>query len=115
LTEGAQTWDYLYVDDAVEAIYRVCVTPGAVGVFNLASGSPHSVREIAETIRDMIDLRLPLGFGELPYAPDQIMRLEADISKLVSCTGWKPKTDLRTGLRRTVEWYRRQLARETHT
>jgi UDP-glucose 4-epimerase len=106
LTPGAQEWDYLYVDDAVEAIYRAAVTDAARGVYNLGSGDARSVRDIVERIRDLIDPALTLGFGQVPYRPDQVMHLHADIAHLRDAIGWAPSIGLDEGLRRTVEWYR---------
>jgi nucleoside-diphosphate-sugar epimerase len=106
LTAGEQLWDYLYVEDAREAIYRAAVTPGAEGVFNLGSGDSHSIRSILERIRDLIDPSLELGFGEVAYPPDQVMRLETSIERLRLATGWTPQVGLDEGLARTVEWYK---------
>ena len=110
-TRGEQLWDYLYVEDAAEAIHRVAVLPSAVGIFNLGSGRVRSVREIVEGVRDLINPHASVGFGELPYGPDQVMHMQAKIDRLRQATGWEPETDLATGLRRTVDWFRRaQLA-----
>lgn len=106
LTAGAQLWDYLYVDDAAEAIARVLEDPRAEGVFNLGSGTADTIRAIVERVRDLIDPDLPLGFGEVPYRPDQVMRLQADIGRLRADLGWSPRVGLDEGLKRTVEWYR---------
>ena len=106
LTPGEQRWDYLYVGDAVEAICRLVLETQAEGVFNLGSGEAHAVRSLVETARDLIDPALTLGFGEVPYRPDQVMHLQADISKLVGATGWRPRTTLEEGLRHTIEWHR---------
>jgi nucleoside-diphosphate-sugar epimerase len=108
LTEGAQCWDYLYISDVVDAIYLSAVTSRASGIFNLGSGKAYSIRGIAERIRDMINPTLPLGFGEVPYSSDQIMHLEADISRLQRVLRWSPRVSLEEGLARTVEWYRGQ-------
>jgi nucleoside-diphosphate-sugar epimerase len=51
-----------------------------------------------------------VGFGELAYGPDQVMHMEANIDRLRQATGWEPETDLATGLRRTVDWFRRAYA-----
>jgi UDP-glucose 4-epimerase len=107
LTRGEQQWDYLYVQDAAKALSRIAAT-GATGTLNLASGESIRVRDLVESIRDLVDPRLPLGLGEVPYRPDQVMHLYADISKLQSVTGWKPETSLEEGLRRTVEWFRNE-------
>ena len=82
----------------------------AEGIFNLGSGTPISIRDLVSQIRDAIDPDIELGFGEVPYAADQVMHLEADISRLRAATGWSPKIDLHEGIRRTVEFYARQGA-----
>lgn len=105
LTRGDQKWDYLYIEDAVEAIYRAAVTPGVQGVYNLASGEIHSVREIAERLRDLINPSLTLGFGEIPYAQNPVLDMRADTSRFEKATGWSPRIDLVSGLRKTVEWW----------
>lgn len=105
LTAGDQLWDYLYVADAAAAFYLVGNHPEAQGVYNLGSGSAPRLRTVIEKIRDFIDPELPLGFGEVPYRPDQVMQLQADITRLTSLTGWSPKVDIDTGLRKTIEWY----------
>lgn len=106
LTPGEQRWDYLYVQDAVEAIWRAAITPEAQGISNLGSGEAYTIRAVAERIRDLIDPNLALGFGEVPYRPDQVMHLQADISRLKQATGWAPQIRLEEGLRRTVEWFK---------
>jgi len=64
------------------------------------------LKEIVTLIRDLIDPRLEIGFGEISYSRHQVMHLEADISKLRSATGWSPQISLEEGLRRTVEWFK---------
>jgi nucleoside-diphosphate-sugar epimerase len=111
LTFGEQRWDFLYVEDVAEALWRVAVTPEARGVFNLGSGESYVIRSIIERIRDLINPKLSLGFGKLPYRPDQIMRLETDIASIRRVTGWSPRANLNEGLRRTVEWFRKNRRR----
>jgi UDP-glucose 4-epimerase len=100
LTSGLQQWDYLYIDDAVEAIYRVAAMPGVRGKFVLASGRSHSIRSVAEQLRDLIDPSLPIDFGEA--APSS---LRGDVAALTKATGWLPRTDLPEGLRKTLNWH----------
>jgi len=107
LTSGEQKWDYLYVRDAADAIYRAAATTGAHGVFNLSSGEARTIRKLVEQIRNIIDPTLPLAFGEIPTPADQIMHLQADISKLREATGWTPQTNLEEGLRQTIAWNRK--------
>lgn len=108
LTAGEQRWDYLHVADAVEAFYRVGATPEAVDAFNLGSGEARPLRQVIELIRDRIDPSLPLGFGEVPYRPDQVMWLQADTRRLESVTGWRVGRTLEEGLADTIAWHQSQ-------
>jgi len=105
LTWGEQQWDYLYIRDAVEAIWLLA-TGEQTGVFNLGVGQVYLIRTIVECIRDLIDPKLTLGLGRVPYGVRQVMRMQADISKLQKATGWMPRTTLENGLKQTVEWQR---------
>jgi UDP-glucose 4-epimerase len=108
LTTGEQPWDYLYVEDAAEALYRAAITPAVEGVYNLGSGHSETVRRIVERLRDMIDPGLPLGFGEVPNDPGTVMTLRGNITKLRGAISWSPDTDLESGLRKTLDWHRRK-------
>jgi nucleoside-diphosphate-sugar epimerase len=111
LTKGTQQWDYVFVNDVADAIYALMMTPGASGVFNLGSGQAHTIRSIVEQIRDLIDPALPLGFGEVPFRDDQVMHLEADITRLRREASWSPQVRLPDGIAKTVEWYREHRER----
>ena len=105
LTAAQQMWDYIHVDDVAGAMIAV-MDAHAQGVFNLGSGQAHKLERIVTTLRDLVDPCLPLGFGEMPYRPDQVMHLEADISRLTAATGWVPRVPLDAGLRQVVDWLR---------
>lgn len=111
LTPGEQRWDYLYVEDAAQAIWQAATHPAARGIFNLSSGNACAVRSIVERIRDLVDPHLPLGFGEIAYPPDQVMYLQADISRLQRAAGWSPQVSLDEGLRRSVAWFKENRKR----
>ena len=102
LTGCEQLWDYLFVEDAAEALYEVLVNKEVSGDFNLGSGKVYSLSDIVHQIRDLINPSLSLGIGEIPYREDQVMYLEANISKLTAATGWNPKTSLKEGLEKTI-------------
>lgn len=102
LTAGEQLWDYLYASDAARA-FRLIAEQGIGGkVYPLGGGSARPLREYVEEIRDAIDPTLPLGFGEMPYSPLQVMHLEADISALQADTGFVPTTAFADGIRATI-------------
>jgi nucleoside-diphosphate-sugar epimerase len=105
LTAGEQIWDYLYVTDAVVAMC-ISMESEAAGVFNLGSGTPCVLREFIAEVRNCIDPVLPVGLGEVPYPPGQVMHLEADVSRIREATGWIPTTSWQEGIRKTVDWHR---------
>lgn len=106
LTKGEQVWDYLYADDAAEAMMLLAEKGMSGGIYPIGSGDPRPLREYIEMIRDTIDPSLPLGFGEFPYSDKQVMYLCADISKLREDTGFVPKVSFEEGIRRTIEYVR---------
>jgi nucleoside-diphosphate-sugar epimerase len=106
-TLGTQYWDWLHVEDVARAVLAVATTPTAAGVFNLGSGRASRVRDVVERIRDLAAPGMDLVFGEIPFRPDQVMHMEADVSRLRAATGWQPRISLEEGLEGTVAWYRR--------
>ena len=103
LTAGVQQWDYLYSADAASA-FRLMAQHGISGkVYPLGGGSARPLKTYIEELRDAISPMLPLGFGEIPYGPLQVMHLESDISELTLDTGFMPKTAFVDGIRMTIE------------
>ena len=103
LTQGVQKWDYLYSGDAARA-FRLIAQHGVSGsVYPLGSGEARQLREYICILRDKIDAQLPLGFGEIPYSPLQVMHLQADISALQADTGFCPLTSFEDGIARTID------------
>ena len=109
LTAGEQLWDYLYADDAGEAMLALAEHGSDGGIYPIGSGTARPLREYIEIIRDLIDPELPIGFGEVPYSDKQVMHLCADISKLSEDTGFSPKVGFPEGAKRTIEWVKRYV------
>ena len=108
LTAGEQLWDYLYADDAAEGLYRMAAAGKDGAVYPLGSGEARPLREYFELLRDAIDPALPLGLGEMPYPPGQVMRLQADLSALTEDTGFIPQVFFEEGIQKTVEILRKR-------
>jgi nucleoside-diphosphate-sugar epimerase len=105
MTPGEQLWDFLYIEDVIEALVRVSTTPNASGIFNLGSGNPIPIKDVAQRVGASLGRAELLGIGDVPYGPGQIMHLQADTSRLRAATGWEPRVSLDEGLRRTTDWY----------
>lgn len=98
-TKAEQTWDYLNVDDAARAFRLLGEKVEKSSVYNIASGISKPLREYIETIRDVVDEDAELGFGEIDYPQNPIMKMEVDISELVRDIGWKPNISFEDGIR----------------
>lgn len=108
LTAGEQKWDYLYAADAAEAFYCMARSGQNGAVYPLGSGQARPLKEYILALRDAIDPALPLGFGQVAYGPKQVMHLQADISPLTRDTGFVPQTGFTEGIRKTIEWVRKE-------
>lgn len=104
LTEGIQQWDYLYSEDAAEALYLCALYGKNNAVYPLGSGKAYPLKEYIVTIRNIIDPSLKLGIGVIPYGPLQVMHLQADISALQKDTGFCPRYSFSEGIQRTIDW-----------
>lgn len=109
LTEGVQKWDYLYSYDAALAFVLIAKHGVDGKTYVLGGGKALPLKEYIEEIRDFIDPNLPLGFGEVPYGPKQVMCLLADISELTEDTGFVPKTPFSEGIKATVNSFKGDL------
>ena len=105
LTQCEQLWDYLYVTDAARAV-AATANGKTAGVFNLGSGSAHPLKEYVEAIRRELGSLAEPAYGAVPYRPDQVMHLEADISRLTKVADWQPQISLAEGIRATVAFER---------
>jgi UDP-glucose 4-epimerase len=113
--DGSQLRDFVYVDDVVEAFLLAGACESVNGdVFNVGGSEPISHRDLVELLIETA------GSGRVTYVdwpPEKkaidIGSFYTDSSKFCRATGWRPKVDLREGLRRTIAFYRQHLHKYT--
>ncbi len=110
--EGRQRRDLNYVDDVVEALLLAGASEEAEGeVYNLGGDEPVSLAELAE---ELISITGRGSVRAVPFPPERqlidVGNTHSSFAKIESALGWRPRTPLREGLRRTVEFYEQHRA-----
>lgn len=101
LGRGEEVWDYLYVEDAAEALALLVERP-AEGAFNVSSGIPVRIREVVEEIGRSVAPGAPLAFGARPEVAGAPRHLVGRADRLRDAVDWSPRTPLADGLARTI-------------
>jgi len=117
LTPGEQKRDFIYVEDAVEALVTLVKhytslhsdTTVPYQRYSVGSGMAITIREVMQLIRRLSGSHTQLAFGAVTYRPHEVMFSQADLTKM-RALGWSPRFSLEDGLKRTVEWWRIRLA-----
>lgn len=101
--------DFTYVEDAARAAIGLVKNKKAEGeVFNSGFGFDYSIEEIANMIGEIMGHdKIEIIVDKARLRPMDVNRLHCNYFKLHQLTGWKPKTSIEDGLRKTVEWFRR--------
>jgi UDP-glucuronate 4-epimerase len=119
---GQHARDFTYIDDIVDGILRTLDRPAVADptwssaapdtatssapyrLYNIGNNNPSELLDMITLLEEAIGQKAKLNL--LPMQPGDVARTFADIDVLTKDTGFKPKTDLRTGLERFVNWYR---------
>jgi nucleoside-diphosphate-sugar epimerase len=102
--DGKQTRSFCFVSDEVEGL-RALLESDHVGPMNIGNPSEFTMLELAELVLDVTASASDLVFEPLPT--DDPKQRRPDIALAERVLGWHPRVDLREGLARTYDWYRR--------
>lgn len=104
--DGAQSMDFVYVEDVARA-FQLAATNGAPGeVYNVASGVETSLRGLAEALLRAMDSAIGIEFAA-PRAGSPVPRRLAATEKAGRDLGFEAAYTLDEGLRRLVSWWRK--------
>jgi GDP-L-fucose synthase len=104
---GKATREFLYVEDAAEAIVLATEKYDQEDPVNIGAGFEISIKDLAELIAEITGFRGRIVWD--PTKPDGQPRRMLDTSRAFREFGFKAKTQFREGLKKTIEWYRRQI------
>lgn len=100
--------DFSDVRDVVRA-YTLLMEHGAAGeTYNVGSGKAIAIREILDMILAQAKVPIEVQVDQARLRPVDVPVIEADVSKLEACTGWKREIPLEQTIGETLEYWRRQ-------
>lgn len=104
--KGNQTRSFCFVSDMVEGLYRLATKKNIAGeVINLGNPDEKTISDLSEIIRKLINSPSPVS--HLPMPEDDPSRRKPDITKAKKLLRWSPKVSLETGLKKTIEYYKK--------
>jgi nucleoside-diphosphate-sugar epimerase len=106
---GGETRDFIFVDDLVDGLVRLALTPAASGdAFNLGTSVQTQIIDLARMIIEACDSKSRIEFGSR-RSWDKSLHREADISRARSVLGFNPAVQVSQGLVSTVLWFRKHM------
>jgi GDP-L-fucose synthase len=100
---GAPRREFLHVDDLADACLFLMRRYDEDGHINVGTGEDLSIRELAETLREVVAPGVRLVFD--PAKPDGMPRKLLDVGRLHRL-GWRHRIGLREGIEQTYDWFR---------
>lgn len=107
---GDQIWDFIYLEDVAAALLALAEKGRDGEVYLIGSGEKRPLKEFLIETRNAINPNLPVELGAIPYNENTVMHLGSVIDKIRADTGWEPRVPFSEGIRRTIEWVRREQA-----
>jgi UDP-glucose 4-epimerase len=108
-TSGTREADWVYVTDVVDALIRSAVIPDLDGAtVHVGTGKLSSVKKVVTAIFELLQVSDPPKFGSIPDRKLETV-ISANVEQTIKQIGWEAKTDLETGLKNTIDWYRENV------
>lgn len=106
---GKPVRDFIYIEDACEAILRASEIYNGEDIINISSGTQTTIKELVETVADVVGFK-----GEIKWdttKPDGQMLKGFDVTRMREWLGFECKTSLREGLCKTFAWFEKNHSR----
>ena len=108
-TKGTQIREFNYIDNIINGILLIeKKISNHRDPINIGSNKPIKIRDLVKKIKKLTNSNSKIKFGALKYRPNEIWKMQADIS-LLKKIGYKQSINFEQGLKRTIKWYRNFL------
>lgn len=101
-TEAIQMWDYLYIDDAIDALLDLSIKDCEDGVYNFGSGDCRQLKCFIEELKNILNSKSQLKFGAIPYGYGVVVSINPCVEKLQNAVAWKPSTSFKDGVLKII-------------
>lgn len=108
-TTGYQTYDFIYITDAINSIIAIAEKGKAFNRYYIGSGEPRPLREFLLEMRDIVDPEAEIGLGDIPFKGVDISYSQFDLKKVERDTGYKNEISFREGIRMTAEYIKGEV------
>lgn len=103
LSSAEQIWDYLYAEDAAEALLALGERGRTGEIYNVANGAFQPLRDYVEKMCQLLAPNLKVDFGS---KDEHSYWLQPSVVKIKQDTGWQPKVEFADGVHLLRDWYR---------
>ncbi len=109
VSSGVQLRDFLFIDDAVEAIIKTLNNKKSNGeIINICSGRPIQIKKLITYITNFIKKGKPI-YGKIKLRRDEPLKLYSNHKKATQFLRWRPKIKLIEGLKKTIRFYEKNF------
>ena len=106
--DGTQTRSFCYVDDLIEGFIKLFFTEKVYEPINLGNPMPINMLELANEVISLTDSKSEIA--KFPLPGDDPKQREPQIQKAEKLLGWKPVVDRQTGLKKTIDYFKKVIA-----
>ena len=103
-TAGYQTYDFIYITDAINSIIAVAEKGKAFNRYYIGSGEPKPLREFLLQMRDVVDPKAEIGLGDIPFKGVDIDYSQFELKKVAKDTGYYNQVPYKEGISMTAKW-----------
>lgn len=108
---GEASREFVYVEDAAEAIYLATLKYNKSSPINIGTGDEVKIKDLAYLISDIIDYKGEILFDK--NKPEGQLRRKLDVSKAQNEFGFSARINFKEGLKNTINWYKDELLQST--
>lgn len=107
-TAGYQTYDFIYITDAINSIIEVSEKGKAFNCYYIGSGEPKPLREFLIEMKNIVDPEAEIGLGDIPFKGIDISYSQFDLKKVEKDTGYRNKISFAEGIKMTADYIREE-------